>query len=60
MKAASSSETLVPVHQTTWYHLPEKCNLEVYYGCLLLFWWAAYQGSVVMLHNSNWIDKDFH
>ena len=58
MEAGSSSETVVPVHQNTWHHMPSDYNLEVFNGCLLLFRWVAYQGAV-MLHNLNWFYRDF-
>jgi len=30
MESGSSNETVVPVHQTTWHHMPSDCNLEVF------------------------------
>jgi hypothetical protein len=30
LKAVGSSETLVPIYPTTWYLIPDKCNLNFY------------------------------
>lgn len=30
MEAAGSSETLVPLYQTTWFYIPEVCGLNLY------------------------------
>ena len=36
MESGSSSETVVPVHQTTWHHMPSDCNIEVFMAAVIL------------------------
>jgi hypothetical protein len=41
MEAASSSETLIPIWQSTWHGIPEDCNLK-YMKYFSFFHWSFY------------------